>query len=179
MLNEIIIVNWPLSRFFCGIFFEVRPLWSWLYGSWIYNYLCNQCLSPLILWVRIPLRQGVLDTTLYDKVCQWLAAGRWFSAGTSVFSTNKIWILLNVALSTVTLTLFFEHPRYPILQTTLIAYTCHFYIGHNKMIHYWSQHKLFNETFSGIYMEQQILRNIHVKKFSEYTCNKIFSGIYM
>ena len=25
--------------------------WSWLYGSWIYNYLCNQCLSPLKLWV--------------------------------------------------------------------------------------------------------------------------------
>ena len=22
-----------------------------LYGSWIYNYLCNQCLSPLTLWV--------------------------------------------------------------------------------------------------------------------------------
>jgi len=21
--------------------------WSWSYGSWIYNYLCNQCLSPL------------------------------------------------------------------------------------------------------------------------------------
>jgi hypothetical protein len=30
------------------------PLWSWLYGSWIYNYLCNQCLSPLKLWVRTP-----------------------------------------------------------------------------------------------------------------------------
>ena len=29
--------------------------WSWSYGSWIYNYLCNQCLSPLKLWVRIPL----------------------------------------------------------------------------------------------------------------------------
>jgi len=28
------------------------PLWSWSYGSWIYNYLCNQCLSPLKLWVR-------------------------------------------------------------------------------------------------------------------------------
>jgi hypothetical protein len=25
------------------------------YGSWIYNYLCNQCLSSLKLWVRIPL----------------------------------------------------------------------------------------------------------------------------
>jgi len=21
--------------------------WSWSYGSWIKNYLCNQCLSPL------------------------------------------------------------------------------------------------------------------------------------
>jgi hypothetical protein len=26
--------------------------WSWSYGSWIYNYLCNQCLSLLTLWVR-------------------------------------------------------------------------------------------------------------------------------
>ena len=34
---------------------QVRPSWSWLYGSWIYNYLCNQCLSPLKLWVWIPL----------------------------------------------------------------------------------------------------------------------------
>jgi hypothetical protein len=36
-------------------------------------FLCNQCLSPLALWVRIPLSQGVLDTTLCDKVYQWLA----------------------------------------------------------------------------------------------------------
>jgi hypothetical protein len=44
-------------------------LWSWSYGSWIYNYMCNQCLSPLMLWVRIPLKRGVLDTTLCDKLC--------------------------------------------------------------------------------------------------------------
>jgi len=31
------------------------PSWWWSYCSWIYNYLCNQCLSPLTLWVRIPL----------------------------------------------------------------------------------------------------------------------------
>jgi hypothetical protein len=35
--------------------------WSWSYGSWIYNYVCNQCLSLLKLCVRIPLRRGVLD----------------------------------------------------------------------------------------------------------------------
>jgi hypothetical protein len=36
----------------------------------IYNYLCNQCLSPLMLWVRMRSWRG--DTTLCDKVCQWL-----------------------------------------------------------------------------------------------------------
>ena len=62
---------------------------SWSYGIWIYNYLCNQCLSPLMLWVWILLRRGLLDTTFCDKVCQWLAAGRWFHPGTPVSSTNK------------------------------------------------------------------------------------------
>ena len=62
---------------------------GWSYCSWIYNYLCNQCPSPVMLRVRIPLQQGVLDTTLYNKVCQWLAAGQWFSPGTLVSSTNK------------------------------------------------------------------------------------------
>jgi hypothetical protein len=52
--------------------------WSWSFSSWINDYLCNQCLSPLTLWVRIPFRRAVLDTTLCDKVCQWLAAGWWF-----------------------------------------------------------------------------------------------------
>ena len=83
-------------------------MWSWSHGSWIYNYLCNQCLSPLMLWVRIRLRRGILNTTLCDKVCQWLSAGRWFSP---VSSTNKTdhhditEILLKVALNTITLTL--------------------------------------------------------------------------
>ena len=51
------------------------------------------------------------DTTLYDKVYQWLAAGRWFLTGTPVYSTNKTdchdiaEILLKVALNTITLTL--------------------------------------------------------------------------
>jgi hypothetical protein len=69
----------PLSYIYIGI----HP-WSWSYGSWIYNYLCNQCLSPITMWVR-----GVLDTTLCNKVCQWLATGCWFSPGTPVSSINK------------------------------------------------------------------------------------------
>ena len=53
--------------------------------------------------------RGILDTTSCDKVCQWLATGRWFSLGTLVFSTNKTdrhdltEILLKVALNTIIL----------------------------------------------------------------------------
>jgi hypothetical protein len=31
---------------------------------WIYNYLCNQWISPLMLFVHIPFRRVILDTTL-------------------------------------------------------------------------------------------------------------------
>ena len=81
--------------------------WLWSYGSWIYHCLCNQCLSPLTLWVWTHSWRVVLDTTLCDKVCQWLATGRWFFPGTLVSSTNKTdrhniaEILLKVALSTI------------------------------------------------------------------------------
>ena len=63
------------------------PSWPWSYGSWIYNYLCNQCLSPLILWIWISIR--VRCTTVCDKVCQWLATGQWFSQGPPFSSTHK------------------------------------------------------------------------------------------
>ena len=86
------------------------PSWSWSYGSWIYNYLCNQYPSPLTLWVWIPLRIGVLDPTLCYKVCQWLATCRCFSPGTRVTPINKTnrhhiaEILLKVVLNTIILT---------------------------------------------------------------------------
>jgi hypothetical protein len=66
-----------------------------------FPFLCNQCLSPLTLWVRIPLRRGVLDTTLCDKVWQWFVAVLWFSRSTPVSSTNKTKILLKVAITTI------------------------------------------------------------------------------
>jgi hypothetical protein len=71
-----------------------------LYGSWIYNYLLNQCLSPLMLWVRISIRATCI--TLCDKVCQWLPTG--FSAVSSTNTTDRhdlTEILLKVALNTI------------------------------------------------------------------------------
>jgi hypothetical protein len=51
--------------------------------------------------------RGVLDTTLCDKVCQWLTTGWWFSPGPPFSSTNKTdrhdinEILLKVALNNI------------------------------------------------------------------------------
>jgi hypothetical protein len=63
--------------------------WQWSYGSWIYHFLFSQCLSPLILWVRLPLRARC--TTLCDKDCQWLAAGQWVFSGSSGFIHLQNW----------------------------------------------------------------------------------------
>ena len=99
--------NCPAKKIYINNFQKKEislPSWPWSYDSWIYNYLCNQCLSPLMLWVRIPFRRGVLDTTLCDKVCQWLATGRWFSPVSSTNKTDRhdiTEILLKVALSTI------------------------------------------------------------------------------
>ena len=78
-----------------------------MYGSWIYNYLWNQCLSPLMLWVRISIRARCTALHVCDKVCEWLVTGQWFSPGPPVSSTNKTdshditEILLKVALNTI------------------------------------------------------------------------------
>ena len=57
--------------------------WSWSYGSWIYNCLCNQYLSPLTLWVRIPLLKArctrynmniiIDEETKNTKILLWLS----------------------------------------------------------------------------------------------------------
>ena len=69
------------------------------------NYLCNQSLSPIKLWVRIPLMARSTRCTIVLK----FVSGRWFFLGTLVSSTNKTDchditdLLLKVALNTITL----------------------------------------------------------------------------
>ena len=58
---EDLFVQWSPTIFWCkqlqimlSIHLDISETQgpSWSYGSWIYNYLCNQFLSPLKLWVR-------------------------------------------------------------------------------------------------------------------------------
>ena len=53
------------------------PSLLWLYGSWIYNYLCNQCLPPLKLWVWIPFmakctRHNIIRWIINSSPKQWV-----------------------------------------------------------------------------------------------------------
>ena len=113
----LLLVKMILYLYFISLssFLSIRILWIFcLKLIWDYNYLCNRCLSPLMLWVRLRLR--VRFSTLCDKVCQRLVAGRWFSPGPLVSTINKtechdiaeILLNLKVALNTITLTLFFN-----------------------------------------------------------------------
>ena len=96
------------------------------YSRSIFNYLCNPWISPLTLWVRIPLRWSVLNTRLCDQVCQWLATGRWFSP---VSSTNKTdlrdiaELVLKVAFNNITHPLYYYSRNNYILN---IKHTCTF-----------------------------------------------------
>jgi hypothetical protein len=58
-LNDILNATWKGAQ-----------SWSWSYGSLIYDYLCNQCISQLTLWVQILHMLGVLDTTYVSDLGQ-------------------------------------------------------------------------------------------------------------
>ena len=114
--------------------------WSWSYGSWMYNYLWNQCLSSLTLRVRIPVRWGVLDTTICDSLSATSSRSVVYSEYL-VSSTHKTdrhditEILLKVALK--------HHNPTPIVIMVVFYWFFHFvlkkqyttFIIHNHYVH--------------------------------------------
>ena len=108
-------INMSLYLFELPIWYNVqlcfiirRPSWLWSYRSWTNNTICNKCLSPLTLRVRIPIVARCTLKKLRETVCRWLASGQLVFPGTAVSSTNITdrsditEILLKVALHTGT-----------------------------------------------------------------------------
>ena len=95
------------------LFHDKGLSWSWSYGSWIYNYMYYLCLSPLKLWVWIPLMARCTRYMIKFVKDLWQVSG--FLLGTPVSSTNKTdhhditEILLKVAFYTITLTLMTQY----------------------------------------------------------------------
>jgi hypothetical protein len=126
MLCETVVSANPAHGEVYSIQHLVNKICQWLAtGRWFYlgtpvssiNETDRHNITEILLKVAINTTkpncswQGVLDTTLCDKVCQWLATGRWFSPGTLVSFINEIYhheiteIFLKVALTrTLTLT---------------------------------------------------------------------------
>jgi hypothetical protein len=110
------------------------------------------------------------------KVCQWLAAGRWFSQGTPVSSTNKTdrhditEILLKVGLNTITLTPF----------CFVIVLCCFALMVFHLWIWLWWRGKFAsppNRYFSQITLTNRIyLYNIHLPNWK--TTWNIFAWIW-
>jgi hypothetical protein len=99
----------------------------WISIFWLWSYLMKVIRAHLICFFRIAPNKSIIHslfktqpsirwhsmqviephTTIYDKVCRWLATGRWFYPGTLVSSTNKsdchdiTEILLKVAINTI------------------------------------------------------------------------------
>ena len=68
-INELVSIIYHRTR---NSFVHTSPYtrklsWLWSYGSSIYNYLCNQCLSPLNLWICV--RGDVYSTQHYVIKC--------------------------------------------------------------------------------------------------------------
>ena len=109
---------------------------------------------------------GVLDTTLCDKVCQWLKTGRSFSPGTPVSSANKTdhhhitEILLKVALNTTNLN--------PIFRTVTTDKGAFKYKDVGKIVLQWMD--------KGQYFYTQHLSEITFIRYV-YTQNKLESQI--
>jgi hypothetical protein len=71
--------------------FKWKLCWTWQCRKW------NSQLRRIYFVQPCPKLQAKITVfmvrctryNIIDKVCQWLATGRWFSPGTPVFSTNK------------------------------------------------------------------------------------------
>ena len=80
------------------------PSLSWSYGSWMYNYLCNQCLSPLPDVVSSNLDQGDMYNIMIKfasdlrQVCGFLRSLR-FPLPIKLTATIYLWLCLLLLIS--------------------------------------------------------------------------------
>jgi hypothetical protein len=49
--------------------------WSWSYGNWIYNYLCNQCLSPHDVVISNPVQARCTSLSMTCDRSAWFLPG--------------------------------------------------------------------------------------------------------
>ena len=93
---------------------KLKPLFSFIYVETHWQPIAHGATVVVIVWyleLQLPMQSVPINTSVVIQHYAIFAAGRWFSPGTPVSSTNKTnchditEILLKVALNTITLTL--------------------------------------------------------------------------
>jgi len=74
-------------------------LWSCSYGSWMYDYLCYQCISPLKLWVRTPFMVRCTRPKLLSPVCIYSLFHVLFSLFGRLFYFFRFYCCMNLKLN--------------------------------------------------------------------------------
>jgi hypothetical protein len=114
--------------------FSYRPSQS--YGSWIYNYLCNQYLSPLKVWIRTPFMAWC---TQYNIMWSSLSV-TWHRSG--VFSGIQLYILLSQACERTT--------RYNRRENKIQMKLWSYYISNISVLTIKLKQLVLNVTFNNI-----------------------------
>ena len=113
--------------------------------SWIFNYLCNQYLSPLMLWFRVPL---MVRCTRYNIMWKFVRQ----VGGTPVSSTNKIdrhdiiEILLKVALNIIII-ITSQIDINAIPRFSSVTYIFPLYIYFDIRVNYYTQVYIYHPPF--------------------------------
>jgi hypothetical protein len=101
------------------------PSSPWSYGSWkcswISNYLCNQCLSPLMLWAPISIRARCTilgDKAVSDHQANYKYIYAWEIKNTESTDKNGSWIRCQWCVT------------YPIYKRFWIYYMNNYHLGH-------------------------------------------------
>jgi hypothetical protein len=136
------------------------PSWSWLYGSWSYNYLCNQCLSPLKLYVSsliqiipIPKSTNLCSYSLMLHVKQIPNIHYWFG----------LWCLM--PLSTIFLTIYRGQTRHRsvfihVLDIWKIKNKFHAYLPISKIVSWITENSIFLKVVLGLKIIVPILSTL-------------------
>ena len=117
--------------------------------------------APLTLWVRIPLRRGVLEITLCDKVCQWfsqpikLTTMAWYSWNTIESSVkhhnpNPVFSLAAQPVVTLYNMLCIQLESYMYIiwfKWFKVSFTCQFY---PNMANYIYNNKVISFSWRGL-----------------------------